>query len=46
MSISKEDTILFILKHDPSLIRKELEKLSLTELIIIKTRIEIEKQKK
>lgn len=41
MSISKEDIILFILKHDPLLKREELEKLSLTDLIIIKTRLEI-----
>jgi hypothetical protein len=46
MQLSKEDIILFIVKHDPSAKSEELVRLSLTDLVIIKTRIEIEIYKK
>jgi hypothetical protein len=43
MQISRNEIIQFILKHNPLSKKEELEKLSLTALVIIKTQIEIEK---
>ena len=42
MEPSKNHTIQFILKHNPSYKKDELEKMSLVTLVIIKTQIEIE----
>lgn len=46
MEPSREETIQFILKYNPSYKKDELDKLSLVSLVIIKTQIEIEKFKK
>ncbi len=46
MQISREEMIQFILANNPTSKREELEKLSMTALVIIKTQIEVEKLKK
>lgn len=46
MQLSREEMIRFILANNPVSKREELEKLSLTSLVIMKTQIEIEKTKK
>ena len=46
MQLSREEIIRFILVNNPVSKREELEKLSLTALVIMKTQIEIEKTKK
>ena len=46
MQISREEMIRFILDNNPLSKREELEKLSLTALVILKTQIELEKIKK
>lgn len=46
MQLSREDMIRFILANNSVSKREELEKLSLTALLILKTQIEIEKTKK
>ena len=43
MQISKDEIIKFILTNNPLSKKEELEKLSLTALVIMKTQIEIEK---
>ena len=43
MQLSKDEIIQFILSHSSALKKEELEKLSLTALVIIKTQIELEK---
>jgi hypothetical protein len=45
MQLSREEMIRFILANNPASKREELEKLSLTALVILKTQIEIEKIK-
>ena len=45
MQLLKEDIIQFILTNNPLSKREELEKLSMTALVIIKTQIEVEKIK-
>jgi len=46
MQLSKEEVIRFILANNPVSKREELEKLSLTALVILKTQIEIDNTKK
>lgn len=46
MQLSREDIINFILANNPLSKREELEKLSMTALVIIKTQIEVEKIKR
>lgn len=46
MQLSREEIIQFILSNNPVSKREELEKLSLTALVILKTQIELEKTKK
>ncbi len=46
MQISRDEIIKFILTNNPLSKKEELEKLSLTALVIMKTQIEIEKIKK
>jgi len=46
MQLSREEMIRFILTNNPASKREELEKLSLTALVILKTQIELEKIKK
>ena len=46
MQLSREEMIRYILANNPALKREELEKLSLTALVILKTQIELEKTKK
>lgn len=46
MQISRDEIIKFILTNNPLSKQGELEKLSLTALVIMKTQIEIEKIKK
>ncbi|MBN8693109.1 MAG: hypothetical protein J0L69_07930 [Bacteroidetes bacterium] len=46
MQISKDEIIKFILTNNPLSKKEELEKLSLTALVIMKTQIEVEKIKK
>lgn len=46
MQLSREEIIKFILVNNSLSKREELEKLSMTALVIIKTQIEIEKTKK
>ena len=46
MQISSDEIIKFILTNNPLSKKEELEKLSLTALVIMKTQIEIEKIKK
>jgi hypothetical protein len=46
MQISRDEIIKFILTNNPLSKQEELEKLSLTALVIMKTQIEIEKIKK
>jgi len=45
MQISREEMIQFILANNPASKREELESLSLTALVIIKTQIEIDRKK-
>lgn len=45
MQLSREEIIQFILSNNPVSKREELEKLSLTALVIMKTQIEIDKIK-
>ena len=44
MQLSREEIIQFILKHNSASKKEELEKLSLTSLVIIKTQLEILKK--
>ncbi len=46
MQLSREEMIRYILANNPASKREELEKLSLTALVILKTQIELEKTKK
>lgn len=46
MQLSREEIIQFILKHNSASKKEELETLSLTSLVIIKTQLEIEIMKK
>ncbi len=46
MQISRDEIIKFILTNNPLSKKEELEKLSLTALVIMKTQIEVEKIKK
>lgn len=46
MQLLKEEVIRFILANNPVSKREELEKLSLTALVILKTQIEIDNTKK
>ena len=46
MQLSREEMIRFILANNPVSKREELEKLSLTALVILKTQIEIDNTKK
>lgn len=46
MQLSKEEVIRFILANNPAVNREDLEKLSLTALVIMKTQIEIDKTNK
>ena len=46
MQISRDEIIKFILTNNPLSKQEELEKLSLTALVIMKTQIEIENIKK
>ncbi len=46
MQLSRDEIIQFILTNNPISKKEELEKLSMTALVIIKTQIEIEKFRK
>jgi len=46
MQLSRDEIIQFILTNNPISKKEELEKLSMTALVIIKTQIEVEKLKK
>jgi|JI9StandDraft_2_1071091.scaffolds.fasta_scaffold1840174_1 hypothetical protein len=46
MQISRDEIIKFILTNNPLSKKEELEKLSLTALVIMKTQIEIENNNK
>ena len=46
MQISRDEIIKFVLTNNPLSKKEELEKLSLTALVIMKTQIEIENNNK